>query len=63
MANRVEKKKNPATGTGLSGTKPKIAVVFTPDVVAKFNWLNPTIFFQSDSISFLIILQVCAAYS
>jgi len=37
MANRVEKKKHPATGTGLSNTKPKIAVVFTPDVVAKFN--------------------------
>ena len=37
MANRVKKKKNPATGTGLSSTKPKIAVVFTPDVVAKFN--------------------------
>ena len=37
MANRDEKKKNPATGTGLSSTKPKIAVVSTPDAVAKFN--------------------------
>ena len=58
MANRVEKKKDPATGTGLSGTKPKIAVVSTPDAVAKFNWLNPTNFFLSISISFIIIYYI-----
>ena len=66
MANIVEKKKDPATGTGLSSTKPKIAVVFTPDAVAKFNWLNPTNFFYPIllvlslySVCVLLILSFC----
>ena len=37
MASRVEEKKDPATGNGLSNRKSKIALVFAPGAVAKFN--------------------------
>ena len=60
MVSRVEKKKDPATGNGLSNRKPKIALIFAPGAVAKFSWLNQ-INFLSDSISFIIMFTVFAA--
>ena len=65
MANRVQKKKYRATGISLSDTKPKIVVVFAPDAVAKFNWLNPTIFYpillllSLYSVCVLLLLSLC----